>query len=140
MALGDHQYTLDDDATLSCFFDSRILGDDPTVTYNRDFDLVGNEYWFPLSSDAVDVLYLVVTLHAWTYWRAGNGNDYYCVGGGGVGFVGGTKIIARVDTGTRADTGVRPYELNLSLCQLVTLFSMYSRIRFKSWSSRTICS
>ena len=95
------------DAAFPSIFNSWIFGDDPTVTYNRDFDLVGNEYWFPLSSDAVDVLYLVVTLHAWTYWRAGNGNDYYCVGGGGVGFVGGTKIIARVDTGTRADTGVR---------------------------------
>jgi len=87
---------VDGHATFSRFFDPRILNDDPETTDNRDFDLVGDEYRFPFPPDAVGILYLVATLYSWVNWIDGDGNIDCRVCGGGIGFVGGTKVNSHI--------------------------------------------
>ena len=96
---------MDDDATFSRFFNSWLLGDDSATADYRDFGLAGDEYRVAISPNVVDVLCLVATLYTWTDWWTGVGNDDCRVGRDWIGFVGGAKIITRVDTGVDKHTG-----------------------------------
>ena len=95
MVARDCEDTLDDHAKFPSVYDSWLFDDNSETLNYWDFDLAGDEYWLPFSPDVVDILYLVATLYAGTDWGTGDGNDDYCVGRGGVGIVGGAKIITR---------------------------------------------
>lgn len=89
----DHPDPVDDYSTLLGILNPWILGDDSKTANNWSFDLARNEYWLPFPPDVVGIFYIVVVVDTRDYWINGDGDTNCGVSGGGIHFVGGTKIV-----------------------------------------------